>query len=293
MVSAHAVRNVNGDLSVMLVNKDPANSYQVNLHYAGYTPSAAAPVVYSYGDQATSITSAAQGTSASQVLPPYSIETVVLTPQAGSQSALTAPGSPTVSNVTDTQATVSWSSSTGGQVTRYGVYRQFGTNSELLGDSASNSFTVHNLTPGTSYTLNVLATDQRGFLSPPSTPVTFTTGSPASSSCAVSYAVTQGWSSGFVVNVSITETGPNPVNGWTLAFTFPASTESVSSSNWNANWSENGQNVIATNLDWDGFLAPNSGNSVSIGFVANQSGAYPSPASVTLNGTVCTTTYSS
>jgi hypothetical protein len=32
---------------------------------------------------------------------------------------------------------------------------------------------------------------------------------------------------------------------------------------------------------------------VSIGFVGNQNGAYPSPASFTLNGTVCNTTYSS
>jgi hypothetical protein len=293
LVTAHAVRNANGNLSVMLVNKDPASSYQVSLHYAGFTPSSAAPVVSSYADEATSITSAAQGSSASQVLPPYSIETITLTPQAGSQSALTAPGSPSVSNVTDTQATVSWTPSAGGQVTRYGVYRQFGTDSELLGDSTSGSFTVNNLTPGTSYTLNVLATDQKGYLSPPSAPVTFTTGSPAKSTCAVTYAVTQGWSSGFVANVSITDTGPNPINGWTLAFTFPASTESVSSSNWNANWSESGQNVVATNVNWDGYLAPDSGNSVSIGFVANQSGAYPSPASVTLNGTVCSTTYSS
>jgi hypothetical protein len=293
LVTAHAVRNANGDLSVLLVNKDPANSYQVSLHYAGFVPSPAAPAVYGYAAEAASITSSTQGTSASQVLPPYSIETIVLTPQAGSQSALTAPGSPSVSNVTDTQATVSWAPSAGGQVTRYGVYRQFGTNSELLGSSTSGSFTVSNLTPGTTYTLNVLATDQKGYLSPPSAPVTFTTGSPRASNCAVTYQVTQGWSSGFVVNIGITDTGPDPVNGWTLAFTFPAGTESVSSSNWNANWSETGPNVVATNVNWDGYLAPNSGNTVSVGFVANQSGAYPSPASVTLNGTVCSTTYSS
>jgi Cellulose binding domain/Fibronectin type III domain len=293
LVAAHAVRNANGDLSVLLVNKDPANSYQVSLHYAGFTPAAAVPMVYTYGDEATSITSAAQGTSASQTLPPYSIETIVLTPQAGSQSTLTAPGSPSVSNVTDTQATVSWSPSAGGQVDKYDVYRQFGTNSELLGTSTSGSFTVNNLTPGTSYTFNVLATDQKGYLSPPSVPVTFTTGTPTSSTCSVTYDVTQGWSSGFVTNLSITDTGPDPVNGWTLAFSFPASTESVSSSNWNANWSENGANVNATNVSWDGYLAPDGGNSVSIGFVANQSGAYPSPAAITLNGTVCTTTYSS
>jgi cellulase/cellobiase CelA1 len=195
--------------------------------------------------------------------------------------------------VTSTQATVSWTPSAGGQVARYGVYRQFGTDSELLGDTTSGSFTVNNLVPGTTYTVNVLATDARGFLSPPSAPVTFTTGTPASSTCAVTYAVSQGWSSGFVASISITDTGPDPVNGWTLAFAFPASTESVSSSNWNANWSESGPNVVATNVSWDGYLAPDGGNTVSIGFVANQSGAYPSPASVTLNGTVCSTTYSS
>ena len=292
LVSAHAVRNADGDLSVMLINKDPANSYQVSLHYAGFAPAAGAPAVYTYGDEASSITSAAQGSSTSQTLPPYSIETVVLAPQAGSQSALTAPGAPSAGSVTATQATVTWSPSAGGPVDKYDVFRQFGTDSELLGTATSTSFTVANLNPGTAYTLNVLAVDQSGHLSPPSQPVRFTTGTPATSSCAVSYDVTQGWGSGFVANVAITDTGPNPVNGWTLAFTFPSGTESVSPSNWNASWSESGRSVVATNLNWDGYLAPGSGNSVSIGFVANQDGAYPSPASFTLNGTVCTTTYS-
>jgi hypothetical protein len=135
LVAVHAVRQANGDLAVMLENKDPDNAYQVNLHYAGFTPSGAQPAVYSYGDEASSITSGAQGSSASQTLPPYSLATVVLTPAAGSDSAVKAPGQPTVGNVTDTQATVSWPAATGGQVTRYEVYRQFGTDSELLGES--------------------------------------------------------------------------------------------------------------------------------------------------------------
>jgi len=292
LVAAHAVRNADGDLSVMLVNKDPANSYQVSLHYAGFTPAAATPTVYSYGDEASSITSAAQGSASSQVIPPYSIETVVLAPQAGSQSAVSAPGAPSASNVTDTQATISWTPSTGGQVDRYNVYRQFGTNSELLGSSTSGSYTVSNLVPGTSYTFNVLASDQKGDLSLPSAPVTFTTGTPAASNCAVSYDVSQGWGNGYVANIAVTDTGPNPVDGWTLAFTFPAASESVSSG-WNGNWSETGQHVQVTNLDWNGTLAANSGNSVDIGFVGANNGAYPSPASFTLNGTVCSTTYSS
>lgn len=292
LLSAHAVRNANGDLSVMLINKDPANSYQVNLDYAGFTPAAGAPTVYSYGDAAAGITEAAQGTAASQVLPPYSIETVVLRPQPGPVSALTAPGSPTASNVTGTQATISWTPSSGGSADKYEVYRQNGTDSELLGTSTSGSFTVHNLVPGTGYTLNVLARDQAGYLSVPSAPVRFTTSTPANANCQVSYAVTQGWGNGFVANISITNSGPDPIDGWTLAFSFPAASESVSSA-WNGTWTEHGQAVTVTSLSWDGTLAANGGNTVDIGFAGANDGAYPSPAAFTLNGTVCTTTYSS
>jgi hypothetical protein len=295
LVRVHAARNANGDLSVELVNEDPSNTYTVDLDYAGWAPSSATPTVYTYGDEATSIATSQQGTAGTQVLPPYSIVTLKLTPSSTNpvDTTLTAPGSPTVSNVTANNATISWQPSTGGSVTRYEVYEQFGTDSVLLGESTSTSFTAQNLVPGTSYTLNVLATDQAGYLSMPSQPVTFITGTPQVSTCAVSYDVSDGWGSGFVAGISVTDTGPNPITGWTLAFSFPATTESVSSSTWNANYSENGQNVVVTPVSWDANLAANSGNTVGIGFVGNQSGADPSPASFTLNGTVCTTTYTS
>jgi Cellulose binding domain/Fibronectin type III domain len=295
LVSVHAARNANGDLSVELVNKDPSNAYTVSLHYEGWQPSTAAPTVYTYGDEASSITQAQQGSAGTQVIPPYSIVTVKLTPSPTNpvSSTLSAPGQPTVSGASATSATISWPAATGGSVVRYEVYEQFGTNSVLLGDSTSTSFTAQNLVPGTSYTLNVLATDQRGYLSLPSAPATFVTTTPASSTCAVTYDISNGWGSGFVANISITNTGPSPITGWTLGFSFPSATESVSSSNWNANYSESGENVNVTPLSWDNYLAPNSGNTLSIGFVGNQDGAYPSPAAFTLNGTVCSTTYSS
>jgi hypothetical protein len=291
-VSVHAARNADGGLSVELINKDPGNAYTVNLNYAGWAPSSETPTVYTYGDEATSITSAPQGTAGTQVVPPYSIVTVKLKPSPANpvDTTLTAPGSPSVTNVTADGATISWQPSTGAAVTRYEVYEQEGTNSVLLGDSTSTSYTAHNLRPGTSYTLNVLATDQRGYLSSPSPPVTFITGTPQQSSCAVSYSLGTGWDTGFVANIAITDTGPAPINGWTLAFSFPASTESISNG-WNANYSQNGQNVVVTSGTWDAQLAANGGNSVSIGFVGNQAGANPPPASFTLNGAVCTTTY--
>jgi Cellulose binding domain/Fibronectin type III domain len=295
LVAVHAARNADGDLSVELVNKDPANAYTVNLSYVGWQPNSAAPTVYTYGDEATSITTAQQGSSSTQVIPPYSIVTVKLTPSPTNpvSSTLSAPGQPTVSGVSATSATLSWPASAGGPVTRYEVYEQFGTDSVLLGESTSTSLTVQNLVPGTAYTLNVLATDQLGYLSAPSPPVEFVTTTPTDSTCAVTYDISDGWGTGFVANISITDTGPNPITGWTLAFSFPSDTESVSSSTWNANYSESGDNVVVTPVSWDGYLAADSGNTVSIGFVGNQDGAYPSPAAFTLNGTVCTTTYSS
>jgi len=290
MVAAHAVRQANGNLAVMLVNKDPSNTYTVNLHYDGYSPSSATPTVYTYGDEATSITSAAQGTSATQTLAPYSIETVVLTPSGKLASSLTAPGGARVSQVSATSATVSWTPSSGGAVTRYEVIRQNGTTSEVLAESTGTSATVANLVPGSGYTLNVLATDQKGNLSPPSDPVAFTTSTPSNSTCAVDYANTGGWGSGYVASITLTNTGPSAIDGWTLTFSFPDTGESISG-DWNGNWTVTGQDVHVTSLDWNANLAPNGGNSVNIGFVGGNTGAYRSPAAISLNGTVCTTTY--
>src|SRR6185437_5965083 len=292
LVSAHAVRQANGNLAVQIVNKDVNNSYPINLHYTGYVPSTATPTVYTYGDEASSITSAAQGTSSSQTIAPYSIETVVLTPSGSGVSALTAPSAPTASNITGSQATISWAPSTGGHVDRYEVIQQVGTVTNVLAESTSTSATLYNLVPGTGYTINVLATDQKGYLSRASDPVTFTTSTPTNSTCAVDYEITNSWGSGYVATLSVTNTGPSAINGWTLTFSFPATTESFNSG-WNANWTSTGQFVHATNVDWNANLAPNGGNSASIGFVGNETGAYPSPAAISLNGTVCTTTYSS
>jgi len=291
LVAAHAVKQANGNLAVMLVNKDPANAYTVDLHYAGYSPSTATPTVYTYGDEATSITSAAQGTSTTQTLPAYSIETVILTPSGNPVSTLTAPGSPHVSQITGTQATVSWTPSTGGTPTRYEVYRQVGTTSELLGESTSGSVTLNNLVPGTGYTLNVVARDQPGRLSPPSDPLTFTTGTPSNSTCTADYKMSGSWGSGYVGSLTVTNTGPATINGWTVTFALPATGQTLGSG-WNANWSSSGQNVVATSLAWNATLAPNGGNSASIGFVGNNTGAYPPPTAISLNGTVCSTTSS-
>ncbi|NUP42987.1 MAG: alpha-L-arabinofuranosidase [Streptomyces sp.] len=289
LVAAHAAHLANGDLSVMLINKDPSAAQTVTLHYAGFTPDTAATrTVSTYGDQATSITTTTSAYSATQTLAPYSLTTVTLHPRAGTASALSAPGSPHVTAATDTTATVSFSPSSGGAVTRYEVYRQVGTVSELLGSSTGTSVTVPNLTPGSTFTWNVLARDADGKLSRPSDPLTVRTSTPTTSTCQVSYQLTAGWGSGFNANVTVTNTGPTPITGWTVAFDFPSTGQSVSGF-WNAHLTQSGRTVVATPVDWNATLAANGGNSASFGFTGANSGANPPPTVFTLNGTVCTT----
>ena len=84
LVSSHAVKRTNGDVDVMLINKDPNNSATVSLSYNGFTPGSGTPTVYSYLKNGTSITSAASGSASSQTVPPYSVVVVQLHSGSGS-----------------------------------------------------------------------------------------------------------------------------------------------------------------------------------------------------------------
>ncbi|HTI23019.1 MAG TPA: RICIN domain-containing protein [Kutzneria sp.] len=93
LISAHAVHRGNGDVNVMLINKDPHNATTVSLSYSGFTPSSAAPTVYTYQQNGTSITSAAAGSGSTQTVPAYSVVVVQMHPSGGgSAGALHAVG---------------------------------------------------------------------------------------------------------------------------------------------------------------------------------------------------------
>jgi glucuronoarabinoxylan endo-1,4-beta-xylanase len=118
---------------------------------------------------------------------------------------------------------------------------------------------------------------------PPTTPTAPTTPTPGGPACKVTYTVSQ-WNTGFTANITIANTGTTTINGWTLKFAFPTTTQSVTSG-WNANWLQSGQNVSATNLSWNASLA--AGTSTNIGFNGSSSGSNPSPTSFTLSGLSC------
>jgi hypothetical protein len=85
LVSVHAVRQANGNLAVLLINKDPSNSYNVSLSLNGYSAASSARI-YTYGENSSSITSSSVSGSPLPTISiaPYSLTTVVLTPGSGS-----------------------------------------------------------------------------------------------------------------------------------------------------------------------------------------------------------------
>ncbi|WP_239105351.1 cellulose binding domain-containing protein, partial [Microbispora rosea] len=105
----------------------------------------------------------------------------------------------------------------------------------------------------------------------------------AATGCAVTY-TTNDWPGGFTAAVTIQNLG-SAINGWTLGFTFPDSGQKVDTG-WSATFSQSGQNVTATNVDYNAAIATDA--SVSIGFNGSWSGSNPTPASFTLNGVTCT-----
>ncbi|MEU3456132.1 glycoside hydrolase family 48 protein [Micromonospora sp. NPDC006766] len=104
----------------------------------------------------------------------------------------------------------------------------------------------------------------------------------AAPACDVTY-VTNDWNDGFTANVDIKNLG-DPVNGWTLKFTFPNSSQRVTQG-WSAKWSQSGNQVTATNESWNGSLG--TGAVTNIGFNGAYSGSNPKPTSFTLNGVTC------
>ncbi|MEU9578059.1 extracellular catalytic domain type 1 short-chain-length polyhydroxyalkanoate depolymerase [Streptomyces chilikensis] len=116
-----------------------------------------------------------------------------------------------------------------------------------------------------------------------------TTGSPSTppaggTGCKVTAAVTA-WNTGLTENITITNTGGSAVNGWSLAFTLPGG--QAVTNGWNAAYRTAGGQVTATNVSFNGTIAP--GQSVTIGFQATHTGDTAAATGFSLNGAACTT----
>ncbi len=199
-------------------------------------------------------------------------------------TAPTAPGTPVASAVTATGLTLSWAASTDNVgVTGYRVYREAGATDALVGSPTGTTLAVTGLTASTAYQFYVVAVDAAGNTSAASAPVAVTTAAPpVGGTCSVGYATTD-WNTGFTATVSITNTGTTAINGWTLRFSF-AGGQTVSQG-WSATVSQSGAAVTATNLSYNGTIAP--GATVSFGFNGTHNGSNPKPTAFTVNNTTC------
>ncbi|WP_030488091.1 glycoside hydrolase family 6 protein [Micromonospora chokoriensis] len=108
------------------------------------------------------------------------------------------------------------------------------------------------------------------------------TAAQAATQCDIAY-TTNDWPGGFTANVTIKNVG-DALNGWTLGWTFPNSSQRVQQG-WSATFTQSGSQVTARSLSYNGTLA--TGASTSIGFNGAWSGSNPKPTSFTLNGVVC------
>jgi hypothetical protein len=105
----------------------------------------------------------------------------------------------------------------------------------------------------------------------------------AATACQINYVVRNQWDTGFTTDLTINNLG-DPINGWTLTFHFPGNQQLTQG--WSANWSQAGNAVTATNLDWNRTLG--TGAATTIGFNASFSGTNAAPTDFAVNGVACT-----
>ncbi|MBM0278163.1 fibronectin type III domain-containing protein [Micromonospora tarensis] len=212
--------------------------------------------------------------------------TVRLTMPPGDDQPPSAPGQPVAYDVAATLLWLRWAHSvenvaldryevfrvdSGGTLTRVSEVYQY--------PPGRNSTQISGLTPNTTYTFVVQARDEAGQLSELSEPVTVTT-LPPPPSCAVRSVLGQ-WPDGFVARLAVTNTGPTPIDGWTMRWRFYAGQQLRSL--WGAEVVDRDSSYLRVrDVRHNGLIPP--GGTVSLGVVASGS---QTPQEVTLNGGVC------
>ncbi|WP_432834820.1 glycoside hydrolase family 6 protein [Dactylosporangium sp. CA-092794] len=106
----------------------------------------------------------------------------------------------------------------------------------------------------------------------------------AASGCSAKYTVVNQWPGGFQGQVDVTNLG-DALTSWTVGWDFGNTSQTITQI-WNADKTQSGVHVNATNLSWNGNVATNG--AISFGFTGNWSGSNPNGTNFTLNGVACT-----
>ncbi|GAA3160943.1 hypothetical protein GCM10020001_101480 [Nonomuraea salmonea] len=107
----------------------------------------------------------------------------------------------------------------------------------------------------------------------------------ATPTCHVRY-VKQAWGTGMTVDLTITNTGAAPINGWTLRFPLPRGQQVVS--DWNTDLTQSGDMVTAASAAHNAAIAP--GASVTMGYLVSHTGDSSLPSRISLNRDACSVT---
>ncbi|MER5550979.1 PQQ-dependent sugar dehydrogenase [Streptomyces sp. NPDC002793] len=100
--------------------------------------------------------------------------------------------------------------------------------------------------------------------------------------CRVDRAVTA-WGTGSTVDLTVTNTGSTPVNGWTLEFPLPLGQTVVS--DWNTDLTQGSNTIEAAAASHNATIAP--GASITLGYLSEHTGDASAPPRFMLNGDAC------
>ncbi|GHH92613.1 PQQ-dependent sugar dehydrogenase [Streptomyces capillispiralis] len=100
--------------------------------------------------------------------------------------------------------------------------------------------------------------------------------------CRVDRTVTA-WGTGMTVDLTVTNTGSTPVNGWTLRF--PLALGQTVVSDWNTDLIQLSNVITATNASHNATIAP--GAAITLGYLTDHTGDTSPPPRFTLNGAAC------
>lgn len=164
-----------------------------------------------------------------------------------------------------------------------------GSYTDPNGPSATNAiytfFMNHPMHPGSATPTPTPGTTPTATPTPTMTP----TATPPAISCQVQYSVVSTWPGGFQAGLTITNTGTEAINGWTLQFAF-ANGQTITLG-WNGNFSQTGSVVTVTNQSVNSTIPAGSSLAVEPGFQATWSNTNSPPTSFTLNGSACSIGY--
>jgi len=108
---------------------------------------------------------------------------------------------------------------------------------------------------------------------PTPTPPPTASGSASGAKCSAAYSITSGWSTGFVANVTVTNTGTVATKTWKVTWTWSGNQTLVNT--WNAIVTSSGTAVTAVNEPYNNVIA--GGGNTSFGFQGSFSGTNTNP----------------